>query len=136
METPEREKLPLLGAERFTKSTKVFLFSLLAGFLFFPCLFFLGVSLMQDAESEWRFAAFRSIVIGMPRAQVVELLGSEGRTLEKFALGQSGGYEYEYAAAERSRAKTWVKWIFSGDRHCTVGFDENDRVIFKAAGST
>lgn len=136
METPAQNNPLPPKPKRLANSTKVFIFSLLAGFLFFPSLFFLGISLMSDAESERRFVAFRSVVIGMPRAQVVELLGAGGRTLEKFALGQSGGYEYEYAAAERSRAKTWVKWIFFGDRHCTVGFDENDRVIFKAAGST
>ncbi len=136
MESPAQDNPLPPKPKRLANSTKVFIFSLLAGFLFFPSLFFLVRSLMSDAESERRFAAFRSVVIGMPRAQVVELLGSGGRTLEKFALGQSGGYEYEYAAAERSGAKTWLKWIFLLDLHCTVGFDENDRVIFKADGST
>ncbi len=72
----------------------------------------------------------------MPRAEVVKRMESEGHFDQKFYLAQRAGYDFEYAAAERSGAAYFLSWGNGIDWCYTVGFDNQDQVVFKAQGGT
>lgn len=69
----------------------------------------------------------------MPRIQM--LMRGPGVETNEFRLGQLGGYEFEYAAAEKSGAKYYVMWN-NLDHVYTIGFDDDGKAIFKAEGGT
>jgi hypothetical protein len=79
---------------------------------------------------------FQKVVVGMPREQVQELMRSPGTKLDQFRLGQEAGFERQYAEAEHSKSAYWLSWQNGIDYVYTIGFDEHDRVTYKASGGT
>ena len=80
--------------------------------------------------------SFTAIRLGMTAAEVTELMGTEGERSDTFRLGQQGGYEIEYAVAEKIGAAYFLSWKTGVALVFTVAFDTQDRVIYKASGST
>lgn len=72
----------------------------------------------------------------MTRSEVEQFMRSPGKKLEQFQLGQETGFERRYAEAERSKSVYWLSWHNGFDYVYTVGFDERDRVTYKASGGT
>jgi len=81
-------------------------------------------------------SGYRALLPGMSLSEARVLMRGPGTRLESFLLGQEGGYELEYAAAARSGAKYFVRWTNPVDHYYTVGFDENDKVVYRARGTT
>lgn len=79
---------------------------------------------------------FNCVTIGMSRIEVEQLMRSAGTKLERFQLGQESGFERQYAEAERSKSAYWLSWHNGIDLVYTVGFDDHDRVTYKASGGT
>jgi hypothetical protein len=80
--------------------------------------------------------SFQKIRINMTKAEVIALMGSDGKQSDTFRLGQRPGYELEYAVGERIGAAYFLSWTTGIDMVLTVAFDNKDRVIYKASGST
>ena len=78
---------------------------------------------------------FSRVRIGMATHDVQRLMRSPGERLEEFRIGQEGGFEKQYAEAAGSESSYWLSWTQFDIRY-TVGFDESDRVTYKAAGGT
>jgi hypothetical protein len=79
---------------------------------------------------------FEHVALGMTRSQVEQLMSSPGTKLEQFQLGQEAGFERQYAEAEHSKSAYWLSWHNGIDYVYTVGFDDHDRVTYKASGGT
>ncbi len=80
--------------------------------------------------------SFDRIEKGMSREKVVTLMGSPDSESTRFHLSQYEGFELEYAIAATSRAHYYLFWHQPIDVTFAVGFDEQDRVVVKAAGGT
>jgi hypothetical protein len=79
---------------------------------------------------------YKLISFGMSLAEVRKLMHSEGTESKEFRLGQPGGYEFEYMAAEKSGASFFIFWTNGVDTFYTIGFDDKGRAIYKAKGGT
>lgn len=79
---------------------------------------------------------YERITLDMPFTEVSQIMNSDGKRSTEFDLAQYGGYEIEYAAAARSGAKYFVTWRNGIDWAYTVGFDGQDRVVYKAKGTS
>ncbi len=135
METPENVNQPSPKPGRMSKSTRIFLFSLLAGFLIGPILM-VCVPLL-DPSSANDESPYHRILIGQDLDAVAKQLGEEGhpRSREDFLKGKDHPfYKYEYQSAERSGAVFFVEWGNRQDPNIRyhVGFDTDKKVIFKA----
>jgi hypothetical protein len=100
---------------------------------------FIGLRNRWDALNDWDRRVdrgFQRVTVGMPRARVEKLMRSQGTKAEQFHLGQPGGFERQYAEAERSKSAYWLSWHNGFDYVYTVGFDDRDRVTYKASGGT
>lgn len=80
--------------------------------------------------------AWKSVETGMTREQVVGLLGEPEEQSAEFHLGQYGGFEAVYKRAASSGSEYYLFWDQGIDVVYAVGFDERDKVTFKAAGGT
>ena len=79
---------------------------------------------------------YNQISLDMPLSAVKNLMRSEGTRSPEFRLTQLAGYELEYAAAAHSGAKYFISWHNGVDRTYTIGFDNHDKVIYKAQGDS
>lgn len=100
---------------------------------------YIGLRDRWDALNGWDRRVdrgFQRVTVGMPRARVEELMRSPGTKDEQFHLGQEAGFERQYAEAGRSKSAYWLSWHNGIDHVYTVGFDDGDRVTYKASGGT
>jgi hypothetical protein len=116
------------------KPIGIFTLGMITGVLLWSCF---GVILtIASSEDQRVVRGYHAIEFNMPRDQVVKLMRSEGRQSDRFYLGQRDGYEFEYAAAEKIGAAYFLSWITGIDHVFTVGFDKNNKAIFKSHGTT
>ena len=102
-------------------------------FLFFG---FSRIVALVSGEDLRIYRGFNAIKLSMPRQDVVNLMGSEGRRSDTFHLGQLQGFEIEYRTASRIGAAYFLSWHTGVDMVFTVAFDEHDKAIYKASGGT
>ena len=79
---------------------------------------------------------FKTIAPGLPREQVVALLGRPDEESAEFRLGQREGFEREYELAENTDSRYYLIWHRGIDLVHVVGFDSEDRATIKAVGGT
>ena len=95
------------------------------------------LGLVVPSPSERAFARnFETIRTGMPEREVLALLGPATERSAAFRLGQPHGHEKEYAAAARSGSTYYLLWRRELHLIYAVGFDEQQRVRYSAAGGT
>lgn len=81
-------------------------------------------------------SSFKKLQVGMSEEQVVAALGAADKRSAVFQLGQSGGFEKEYARAAASGSNYYLLWSKGIDVVYTVRFDKDGRVTMKAVGGT
>lgn len=136
METQAKIAPQTPGPKRLARSTRIFLFSLLAGFLFFPFTF-LCVQIFGPMPHAGDESPYHRILIGHTFDEVAKQLGGGGyhRSRDEFLKGKSSRAEqYEFQSAERSGAVFFVVWQNKQDWNIRyqVGFNADKRVVFKA----
>ena len=107
--------------------------ALLYGLLWLLGYFVIGPAVGFDRELS---RAYRAVNLLQTR---IEVVGSMGKAVEEnieFHLGQYNGYEKEYRKAEEGAAAYFLYWSNGLDGVYAVGFDQNDRVVYKDSGGT
>ena len=92
-----------------------------------------------EVTEELRLArATNSLAIGTIEGDVVNRLGPPSDSGAKFYLGQAQGFEEQYRQAAASSSVRYLFWHggVAKDVVCAVGFDQNNRVAFRACGGT
>lgn len=122
--------------KHLARSTRVFLLSLLAGFLFFPFAILCG-NIFGPISKAGDESPYHRILLGHTFDDVAGQLGSGGyhRSRDVFLEDKNHpGYKYEYQSAERSGAVFFAEWGNKQDSNIRyhVGFDTDKRVVFKA----
>jgi hypothetical protein len=79
---------------------------------------------------------FNSVKIGASKENVIAKLGVPDKQDIEFHLGQYGGFEQEYAKAEKSGSKYYLFWYGEIDMVYVLGLNDRDQVILKSCGGT
>ncbi len=86
-------------------------------------------------SGEKEFAGtFARVTVGMPRDEILQMLGEpDGQTAELY-LGKRKGFEAAYQAAAASASNYFLVW--RRESVYSIGFTRQDRVAFKASDGT
>jgi hypothetical protein len=79
---------------------------------------------------------FAHLKLGVSRQDVVASLGKAQREDATLQLPQAEGYESECERAKASGATLFLYWETGVDEVAVVGFDANDRAVFKCTAGT
>ncbi len=79
---------------------------------------------------------FRAVSIGLPKVDVVALLGEPNGEGKEFRLGQKEGYEAAYRKAALSHSTHYLFWHRGLDTVYTIGFDAQGKVALIESGGT